>query len=126
MKKIVNLLQIPTEQKCRTIFYSVSNKNHCHYCQSKSLVFKNKYIYCNDCHHKNSAKSGVILFYSCNLSFQQIIALIWCWYHHLPASSTAKAIGVSYITAKKRLDEMDSAKNKDRIFLKRFCSKFFK
>ena len=90
-----SLTDIPSEYHCHRRFYQcIWGEVSCKYCSSKRI----NYEYCPVCKKKYSVKADTKVFSYCNLSFRQIIALIWCWQHKCSIGEIAKIAGVSYPT----------------------------
>lgn len=94
-----SLADIPSEYHCHRRFYQcIWGEVSCKYCSSKRIKFRKNYEYCPVCKKKYSVKADTKVFSYCNLSFRQIIALIWCWQHKCSIGEITKIAGVSYPT----------------------------
>lgn len=99
-----SLADIPSEYHCHRKFYRcVWGEVSCKYCGSKQLKLRKNYEYCPDCKKKYSVKADTKVFSYCNLTFRQIIILIWCWQQKCSIGETIKIAGVSYPTVRKGL-----------------------
>ena len=57
---------------------------------------------------KYSVKADTKVFSYCNLTFRQIIILIWCWQQKCSIGETIKIAGVSYPTVRKVASALSS------------------
>lgn len=100
-----SLADIPSEYHCHRKFYRcVWGEVSCKYIAvAKQLKLRKNYEYCPDCKKKYSVKADTKVFSYCNLTFRQIIILIWCWQQKCSIGETIKIAGVSYPTVRRRL-----------------------
>jgi hypothetical protein len=98
-----SLADIPSEYHCHRKFYRcVWGEVSCKYIAvAKQLKLRKNYEYCPDCKKKYSVKADTKVFSYCNLTFRQIIILIWCWQQKYSIGETIKIAGVSYPTVRK-------------------------
>lgn len=98
-----SLADIPSEYHCHRKFYRcVWGEVSCKYIAvAKQLKLRKNYEYCPDCKKKYSVKADTKVLSYCNLTFRQIIILIWCWQQKCSIGETIKIAGVSYPTVRK-------------------------
>ncbi len=102
-----SLADIPSEYHCHRRFYQcIWGEVSCKYCSSKRIKFRKNYEYCPVCKKKYSVKANTKVFSYCNLSFRQIIALIWCWQNKCSIGEITKIAGVSYPTVNRWLKRL--------------------
>lgn len=105
-----SLADIPSEYHCHRKFYRcVWGEVSCKYIAvAKQLKLRKNYEYCPDCKKKYSVKADTKVFSYCNLTFRQIIILIWRWQQKCSIGETIKIAGVSYPTVRKVASALSS------------------
>ena len=102
-----SLADIPSEYHCHRKFYQcIWGEVSCKHCGCKKLKFRKNYEYCPHCKKKFSVKADTKVFSYCNLSFRQIIALIWCWQKKCSIGEIVKIVGTSYPTVSRWLKRL--------------------
>jgi transposase-like protein len=92
-----SLADLPTNKQChKIVFKMVYGSANCPWCSSK-LKFRDRYAWCKVCRFKHRAKSKTFLANS-NLSWSQILTLVFCWQKKTPPGEIVKILGISYPT----------------------------
>lgn len=93
-----SLANLPTERQChKQLFKLTYGSCKCPICEHK-LLYRSNYAWCSHCRVKHSIKAATWLKH-CNLSFQKIWLLIWCWQHHETVGGICRIVSISYPTA---------------------------
>ena len=92
-----SLADIPSENKCKQIFYEVTHGGLTTCSCGQSIIWKTNrnYGWCKYCRRKIFPKSRTF-FSSSNLSCSQIFQLIWCWQNRQSPGSTKNILGIGY------------------------------
>lgn len=111
-----SLANLPTERQChKQLFTLTYGSSRCPNCNHR-LLFRSSYAWCSKCRVKHSIKAATWLKH-CNLPFQKIWLLIWCWQHHETVGGICRIANISYPTAHRWLTRFRAVLPSSRLQL---------